>query len=193
MKLNFKLREVVRYAHQYEDIRTSAVKQFFGKNSPDKLLEDETIGALFNEWVIFDFRSKFGTSLIVQYYLKNPDGLTVVQLQQLEQVIKTERYELMEILETKAGEGFSVYLIRTGEVLFIDDLAGSNSVSIPSLFFNRIAKVDNKFVLVGCDNVTFRKRLSGKNKKEFARILNKEKNTPKLLLDIFGSSLSSTK
>lgn len=186
MKLNFRLGKIVSYAHQKADLAPQVVKKFFGKRSSEELLENETVSALFNEWLIFDYRNSLGTSIIAEYYLKNPDNLAKEQLNQLEQVIKTERYEVMEILKITKDKGISVRVVRTGETFFVDDLAGSRSATTPSLFFNRLANVDNKWILVGCDNISFPVKLSEAAIKHLAKILNKGKNTPKLVLDVFG-------
>lgn len=187
MKLNFRLGKIVSYAHQKINSDPTVVRSFFGKKSAAKLLQNSIVSALFNEWLVFDYRNNLGTSFLAEYYLKNPDSLTGEQLKQLEQVIKSERYEMMEILEVKKDKGISVYIIRTGESIFIDDLAGSRSAKAPSLFFNRLANVDDKWILVGCDNISFPIKLPKEDRKIFAKILNKEKNTPKLVLDIFSN------
>lgn len=185
MKLNFRLGKVVNYVHQKENIGPKELKKFFGKKPIEKLLQNETVNALFNEWLVFDYRNKFGTTAIAEYYLKNPDHLLDEQLKQLEQVIKTERYEMLEVLNVIKDQGLSVRVVRTGEVFFVDDLTGSRSAIAPSLFFNRLAKVDDKWILVGSDNLSFPIKLSQEDRIHFARILNKEKNTPKLVIDIF--------
>jgi len=185
MKLNFRLGKIVDYAHKKVDVSV-ATSKFFSKKSANKLLENSMVSALFNEWLIFDYRNKLGTSIIAEYYLKNPDSLTKDQLKQLEQVVKTERYEVMEVISITRDKGLSIRIVRTGEILFVDDLAGSRSATVPSLFFNRLAKTDGKWIFVGCDNVSFPTRLSETARKHFAKILNKEKNTPKLVLDVFG-------
>lgn len=191
MKLNFKLGKIVNYAHQKVEITSPKVKKFFGKNSIEDLLGNETVRALFNEWLIFDYRNIMGTSIIAQYYLKNPDNFSKKQLKQLEQVIKTERYEVMEMLKITRGKGISVRVVRTGETLFVHDLAGSRSATVPSLFFNRLANIDGKWILVGCDGISFPTRLSQEDRECFAKILNKEKNTPKLVLDVFGNRFAN--
>ena len=187
MVLNFRLRKVIDYARQRPDFdRMRVAEDFFGKKLTERLLESEIANALFNEWLIFDHKDKTGITPIAESFLKNPDNLSKKQLDQLEQVIKTQRYEVMEIVKIIRGKGLFARLVRTGERFFVDDLAGSHSASVPSLFFNRLASIEGKWVLVGCDNVSFSRRLSPKEREEFARILNKEKTTPKLVIDVFG-------
>ena len=191
MKLNFRLRKVTNYAHKKISPSHEAVKQFFGKRSVEKFIQNDIANALFNEWLSFDYRNKQGTSFLAEYYLKNPDSLTNPQLSQLEQVIKSERFEIMELLKVVRDKGISVRVVRTGEEFFVDDLSSSRSATAPSLFFNRLARVNDKWILVGCDNVSFPIGLSSEDRKQFARILNKEKNTCKLVLDLFGDRFAT--
>ena len=74
--MNFKLGSVVSYIGKSGVNIKKAAEEFFGKNeiSPD-MPGWESISSLFNEWLIFDYKSASGTTIISDYYFKNPDNL----------------------------------------------------------------------------------------------------------------------
>jgi hypothetical protein len=124
--LQVKLSKVIRYATQHESMMRKAVEEFFGKTPIDPHMENiESISGLFNEWLIFDFKMPSGTTFIVDYYFKNPDSLPKEQLEELQQVIETQQFEMLELYSVKRGEWLKVYGLHSGKNYTVYEHSGS--------------------------------------------------------------------
>ncbi len=154
--LQIKLSKVVRYATQHDSMMRKAVEEFFGKTPIDPHMENiEAISGLFNEWLIFDFKVPSGTTFIVDYYFKNPDSISKEQLEELQQIIETQQFEMLEIQSIKRGEWLKVYGLHSGKNYTVYEHSGSLAAPEKGIFWGRIAKVHDKYILVGSNPMYF--------------------------------------
>ena len=154
--LQVKLSKVIRYATQHEPMMLKAVEEFFGKTPIDPHMENiEAISGLFNEWLIFDFKMPSGTTFIVDYYFKNPESLPKEQLEELQQIIETQQFEMLELQSIKRGEWLKVYGLRSGKNYTVYEHSGSLAAPDRGIFWGRIAKVHDKYILVGSNPMYF--------------------------------------
>lgn len=152
MKLKIKLSQIVKFVASHEEAFSQAWKEFAGEEELDEETENfKKILPLFNEWLIFDFKLPSGMNAITEYYLKNPDRLSQDLLLELKQIIETQKFEMLEIINIKKGEWIEVYGVFSGNIYKIYDYLGSLSLPEKGSFFGRVAKIDNKWLLVGSD------------------------------------------
>lgn len=109
--LKIKLGKVIDYAYQKgEDVIRKAMAEFFGKIEVYPEMENfQNIQGLFHEWLIFEFELKSGASIISDYYFKNPDNLSRGLLDELKQIIETQFFDLLEIVDVEPGEWLKLY------------------------------------------------------------------------------------
>ncbi len=154
--LQVKLSKVIGYATQHEYIMKKAVEEFFGKTPIDPLMENiEAILGLLNEWLIFDFKVHSDKTFIADYYFKNPDSLPEEQLEELRQIIETQQFELLELQSVKKGEWLKVYGLHSGKNYTVYEKSGSLAAPGKGIFWGRIAKVHDKYILVGSNPIYF--------------------------------------
>lgn len=152
MKLKIKLSQVTKFTASNREVFSRAWKEFAGGEELNEGTENfEKIVPLFNEWVIFDFKLPSGMNAVTEYYLKNPDRLAEDLLFELKQIIETQRFEMLEIVEIKRGEWIEAYGIFSGKTYKIYDHLGSLTLPEKGSFFGRVAKIDDKWLLVGSD------------------------------------------
>lgn len=152
--LKIKLSKVIDYAWRDREIFHQAWKEFIGKEEVNEGTENfDKIVALFNEWYIFDFKLASGMNFITEYYLKNPDGLSEELLGELKQIIETQLFEALELIEIKRGEWLKAYGLYSGKTYQINDYLGSLNVAGQGTFFGRVAKINDCWQLVGSDPV----------------------------------------
>ncbi len=154
--LQVKLSRIIKYATQHESIMQRAVEEFFGKTPIDSHTENiGVISGIFNEWLIFDFKMPSGKTFIVDYYFKNPDSLPKEQLEELQQIIETQQFEMLEIQSIKRGEWLKVYGLYSGKNYTVYEHSGSLAAPEKGTFWGRIAKVHDKYILVGSNPMYF--------------------------------------
>lgn len=108
--LKVKLSKIVAYANRDINIVSKAVAEFFKETEIFPAMENfEKILALFNEWLIFDFKLDSGVNVISDYYFKNPDNLSKDLLEELRQIIETQHLEMLELITLKRGEWLKAY------------------------------------------------------------------------------------
>lgn len=87
--------------------------------------------------------------------MKNPDNLSSDEVSKLKQIEQTQFYSNFEIQNTK-GEWLMLEDILTGKIYKVfDRLASQEMKRVKGTFFNRLAKVDDKWYLVGSNPVLF--------------------------------------
>ncbi len=166
--LQIRLSKIVRYATQHESIMRKAVEEFFGKTAIDPHMENiEAISGLFNEWLIFDFKMPSGATFIVDYYFKNPDSLSKKLLEELQQIIETQHFEMFELQSVKRGEWLKVYGLHSGKNYTVYEHSGSLKALEKGTFWGRIAKVHDKYILVGSNPMYFPTTSTPRLKKKF--------------------------
>jgi len=107
------------------------------------------------EWLVFDYKQKSGTSFLVEYTLKNPDRLDGSRISQFTQIVKTQVYSQFEILEINKGRWFVLENLHTGKTYKVYEKKGTTAIKYPGTIPGRIAKVDNRWYLVGANTVYF--------------------------------------
>jgi len=152
--LNIKTSKIIEYAFSKEEIVLQALKEFFGNDipGPEQPIHQE-ISGLFNEWLIYDYKLPNKTTFAKEYFLKNPDNLGKSLLNELEQILKTQFYDLLEITEIKPGQWLKVYSFKKGKNFKIWDKLGSMSARRKSTITGRLAKINNRWNLVGSDGI----------------------------------------
>src|SRR3989344_4169111 len=145
--LNVKLGKVIAYTYQNQWFVGNAAKEFFGNNMTKinpSIDFFENINCLFNEWMIFDYKERSGSTPIVEYTLINPDNLPKNQIGELLEIIKTQKFEFFEIESIKHGEWIKVYGLYSGNKYQVYDIKGSQTLSNKGSFWARVAFVNNK-------------------------------------------------
>ncbi|MBU0978727.1 hypothetical protein KKF92_02765 [Patescibacteria group bacterium] len=151
--MKFKLRKVVRYAYSLQDLAKKAGDEFFENinlHDFNESVQDE-INAFFNEWLIFEFKSSQNQLIITKYFFENPDNLPESELKEIQQIIESQRYDFFEIIKVKRGEWIDTYGLTAGKKYKIYDFKGSISIAPKGVIPGRVAKVGQKWILVGCD------------------------------------------
>lgn len=144
--LKFKFGLVVDYAYRHRDWIEAAVKGFF----PDGTVRQDYIG-LFNEWLIFDFKPAGETTIAARYYLENPDNLDRDLMADLEQILKTQFYDLLEIDEIKKESWLKVYSFAKRKRFQVWDKTASSDETATGTLIARLGRAGGKWYFVGSD------------------------------------------
>lgn len=178
--MKFKFARIVNYAYSKQELVRQALKEFFGDNIPGQ--EEpmyEEINALFNEWLIFGFKLPDETSITVEYFLKNPDALDQSLLDELEEILKSQFYDLLEVVEVKRGQWLKLYSFTKGRVIKVWDKAGSLSVSEKATITGRVARVRGRWYLVGSNGIQLPFSSTPRHKRFIRQVKDGFKFTPK--------------
>jgi len=181
--MNFKLGKVVSYIIRSGTDIEKAAMEFFGKNIiyPD-MPEFENISSLLNEWLIFDYKLASGTTIISDYYFKNPDNLPEYLMDELKQIIESSVYDLFEVEKTDPGMSVEVHGLFTGKKYKVHEKSLSLSLEDrKGCFFNRIAKVNGHYYFIGSNPAFLPMTYTDRSRKIF-KSENKETISPKLAL-----------
>ncbi len=182
--LKIRLSKIIAYAYRNPNLMKRAVSEFFDdkyidQNSPDFA----QITLLFNEWLIFDFRIDASRNWLTEYYLKNPDLLAENQLAELEQVIKTQTFQMFEV-ESRRGQYVTVYGLYSGDTYKVFDKALSSNFPGKGSFWNRAAMVDGRWIFVGSDPVFFPITNTPRARKIFLKENGADEFTAKIALNL---------
>lgn len=163
-----------------------AAGEFFGSVHGSLPAEStEQINSLFNEWLIFDFYDAAGRSIIKEYYLINPDELSVELLDELRQIIETQFYGYFEVQKIKSEEWVEVWDIFSGKSYRVAEKSLSRSLNDPRVsFFNRLAKVNGIYYFIGSNPIVFPMYYTERAKKDFSSGGPAPKLSPKNLFKI---------
>ena len=142
--MRFKFGQVVDYAYRHHDWIGTAVKEFF----PDGMFKEEFIG-LFNEWLIFDFKPAGETSIAARYYLENPDNLDRDLMAELEQILKTQFYDLLEIEAIKKDSWLKIYSFSKRKRFQVWDKAASSDETAKGTLIARLGQAGGRWYFVG--------------------------------------------
>lgn len=189
--MNFKLGKVISYIGRSGVNLEKAAEEFFGKNEIYPGMPDfEQISSLFNEWLIFDYKLSSGSTIISDYYFKNPDRLPDNLMDELKQIIETSIYDLFEVEKSDPGVSLFVWGLFTGKRYKV--LEKSLSLSLGDrrgCFYNRIAKVNGNYYFIGSNPAFLPVTHTDRSRKVF-KSENKETISPKLALTFFLPSKS---
>jgi len=153
--LSFKTSKIIDFAHNLLDSQTinKLLFNFLDHRSPTDYSEPEKLSGFFSEWLIFEHNYNDDNNIFNLYYLKNPDNLSEKQLNDIKQVIETQKYELLEVVEVESGKYIKAYGLSTGKIYKIHEKLGSKSMKVGYTFPGRVAKINNKYYLVGTDTI----------------------------------------
>lgn len=145
-----------------------AYLKFFGYLPVEKLTTEWE--ELFLEWLVYDYKQSSGTTFLIEYILRNPDGLDNKKVDQFEQIAQSQIYSMFEILEIKRGEWFILENIHTGKTYQVYEKKGTLSLNHPGTIPGRIAKVDDRWYLVGANSVYFPMTHTSRAKKHMRKM-----------------------
>lgn len=150
--LKFNFGWIIEYAYSEDERAYEALKEFFGDDLPGREdLMDEQVNALFNEWLIFDFKLPNKMTIAAEYFLQNPDRLEELLLDQLEEILKTQFYDLLEITEAEKGKWIKLYSFAKKKTFKIWDKTASSYPFQKASLLARIGKAGNRWYFVGSD------------------------------------------
>ena len=182
--LKFQLRHVVAYATRNKQILQTAGEDFFGKTVLDtKNTEIDLVTGLFNEWLIFDFRLPPGQTVSIDYFLKNPDGFSEDLMDELRQITETQHFDMFELQSLKRGKWMKIYGLFSGKTYTVYEQSGSRNAPSKGSFWGRVARVNNRYILVG-SNPVYLPMKSTDRLKQFYLENKPEKFSPKDVLPI---------
>ena len=152
----FPLHLITEYAHTKPSELDRALEELFGNGPLPKDADpesEEILEGLFGEWLIYEYKQINGSTFIVEFILKNPGRLPQSQLHQFEQIVKTQFYSEFEIGKVKRGEYLEIEDIASGKVYRAYDKSGSSNPPTRGNLRARLAKVDEKWYLVGSNPI----------------------------------------
>lgn len=125
--------------------------KFFGDLPPQEL--ETTWEELFLEWLVFDYKQSGKASFLIEYVLKNPDGLMDKEIDSFRQIAQTHIYSMFEIREIERGEWFVLEDLHTGKAYQVYEKKGTLSIKEAGTIPGRIANVDDRWYLVGANSI----------------------------------------
>lgn len=184
--MNFKLGKIVSYIKKSGVDFKTAAEDFFGNNEIyPEMPAFENISALFNEWLIFDYKLPSGSTIISEYYSKNPDGLSNQLMNELNQIIQTNIYDLFEVEKVDPGISVTVWGLFSGKRYEVLEISLSLSLGKrKGCFVNRIAKIDGNYYFIG-SNPAFLPVTHTERSIKIFKTENNEAISPKLALTFF--------
>lgn len=146
-------RKVLDFALEKPAVVDRAYFEFFGLLPPSDL--EKEWEDLFLEWLIFDYQQKNGTSFFIEYTLKNPDQLSKDKIAKFKQVAETQFYSFFEIQDIKKGQWFILENLHDGKIYKVYEKKGTSIIKGPANLPGRIAKINNRWYLIGANSVYF--------------------------------------
>lgn len=150
--MKFALHRIIDFAFTQPSEIDRALTEFFGA-PPIKPFADENIEPLFLEWLIYEYKPTSGPVMMVSYILRNPDRLPEREIDQFKHIIQTQRYSDFEILGFVPGSHIILEDVFTGEKYDVFDKIGSINAQSKGILKARIARVDEKWYLVGANPI----------------------------------------
>jgi hypothetical protein len=153
--MKIKLGKAIAFLPQTNIDIEKASQEFFGEIDLSELdASDEIIQGLFGEWLLFDYEPKNGKTLISQYYSKNQDNLSKIEISELEQIIKTQSLHLLQTYSKSKPPYSFLQSIFTGKKFKVYDKSLSLSIDDnEGCFLGRIAKINKVNYLVGASSL----------------------------------------
>lgn len=184
--LKIRLGKIVDYAQRDGRQVRQAVNEFFGNEIPGPDHEYfEEMSSLFNEWLVFDFKPDSSRNWLTEYCLKNPDALPSDHLSELEQIIRTQVYDLFEIVSLERGVFMNVYGMFSGKEYKVWERSLSSQVPDKGSFWNRVANVNGKWMFVGSNPSIIPLTHTPRMKKILLNEKDREPLTAKLALGLY--------
>lgn len=184
--MNFKMGQIVSYAYSKgESLILPAIEEFFGEKATEVAeAENKKVGELFSEWLIFDFKMPGGISVATEYFLKNPSNLNQKLMRELEQILSTQFYDLLEIMEINRGQWIKLYSFTKGKIIKVWDRMGSLTVMEEGAMTGRVAKIGGRWCLIGGDGIIIPRSTTPRHKRLLQQMKGGFRFTPKDTLKI---------
>ena len=171
-------------APQFSHDVMRALRDFF--NHPDldrggSLGTTEMSQGLFNEWFLYDFVLSNGRTVLADFVFSNPLKISANEILLYQEMLNTNLYGLFEVKNVENGEGLMLENLQSGEKTYVYEKKLTSQVRVGDAFFGRIAKVADRYELIGADTYAFQ----GIDDK-FKKLMRKElvKLTPKIAHEI---------
>lgn len=155
--------KVIEFANTKPQELERAFIEFFGLESP-KPEEQQEAFPLFEEWLIYDFRQKSGTSFLAEYCLRNPHNLDEVAINRLAQAAKTAFHSEFTFVDDNPNQWIDLEDIFTGKMYRVwDSHTPPEEVTTQGTIHARIAQVEDNWYFVGSNptftNLAYTKRM----------------------------------
>jgi len=152
MVLHIKLHLITDFARSYyPELTQEAFAQFFFGINTKKLLPAtvESFFPLFNEWLMFEYRLPNGRTMALEYFATNSAIIDPIALNELEQIIKTQFFDLFQITDWLPGKWIKARGIYSATDYTIEDVSLSQNLKSPGCLHTRIAQVNGTWITVG--------------------------------------------
>lgn len=152
MILHIQLHLITDFArsHYQEFVQEAFTEFFFGINMEKQSKQTlESLFPLFNEWLMFEYRLPNGRTMALEYYSRNAYKLDSLATSELEQIIKTQFFDLFQITDLLPGKWIKARGIYTGVYYTIEDISLFKNIQFPGCLHTRIAKVNGTWITVG--------------------------------------------
>lgn len=189
--LNFKLGNVISYVPKSGIDMEKAAREFFGKDelNIDEVNREQAL-FLFYEWLIFDYKLPLGKTIVIDYYFKNPNHLPQNLIDELKQIIETQKYEFFEVEKVKSGVWVEVYGLFNGKKYKVLEKTMSLEIGNQKIcFYNRITKVNGDYYFIGSNPLVIPTSHTDRAKKLYLKM----EKTPTSPKDTLGFLLKNTK
>lgn len=134
-----------------------AFKMFFEQveNYSHKKIISPFAESFFNEWLMYDYKFSDGKGMLEKYYYENPESIPEYRRKVYLDLIENY-FGMYEVLEIRLFSGLKLRRIGDLKEFEVLEISLTTQVKIGDLFFNRVAKVENRYELVGSDSSAFR-------------------------------------
>lgn len=174
---------------KYQEEMLRAMREFFDR--PDlapgaQLHLEEFDTPLFNEWVTFDYVFTDGKRMLEKYYEDNPHKLSLPELA-LYMYLQKNIYGFFKVLEVKMGMGMLLEDMMTGDEYWVVEYKGTLSTMSGFVITNRIAKIGDDYMMVGCDVPAYNLNDYKVLEKRIRALLKHGRPNPKFIRQIISS------
>jgi|SRR3989344_1709160 len=162
-----------------------ALREFFDRPNLDSgghLETSEKSEGFFNEWFLYDFELSYGGSILADFIMNNPLGISEAEMILYHDLLKTNIYGMFEVKKIDINKSLTILNIQTGETTRVSERKLTHQTTLGDIFFGRIGKVGDHYELIGADTFS----LVGINeavKKSFRRM--RSTLTPKIANEIW--------
>lgn len=154
----------------YKDEVLRAFREFVGEKVP-KTEAIEKIGiegeGYFNEWFLYDYKHKDGTTTLEHFVSANPLRLTDTEMLFYKTLLETSQYGLFEIIDVEQMVSMTLKDLRTGKKYRVIEMQATLDAHPGFVMFGRVADVGDHWELVGANTYMMK---GGSWKKELKNI-----------------------
>ena len=107
----------------------------------------------FNEWFLYDYAWKDGTTTLEHFVRDNPLRLSTTEMVFYETLLKTNRYGLFEVLGIEPLTSMTLKDLQSGTKYTVAEVKATMHTPIKAVFFARVADVGGHYEMVGADSI----------------------------------------